>query len=444
MQNSTEINQAINMLFKSADLVLNVPKTMTDVLKSVANDRVTPNSIIKAMNTTLNKAINEGEADVLFTVPDSAKLKEIQSKLFKNDVYCQTGIYKGKGIIITFTNQREMAQHVLNKHFAEADFKLVSARELNSVANGNVASFMVNSEEKAIMIQKRCEQNGIQTNIVHEDKSFVVRYAEDDKDIMDQIKQDVAIDFSGEAGKLLEKQLEWENNNVCTVINATINGDYEKGSYIADKTGNSYLRINRYDVEVFREGEGSISIRRSDKEFADKINAEICKMDGPVHLSEEQFQRIKDSIGRERADQLLDIEREQGRPVLSQQDYLLLAKKEQERELINEKLNQDHPGEVRRDLNDYNVHQPVICFKEAERENFEANHDISEIEQDDAILLDDARAANERMIDVDTGFSLVSELEIEEQLEQSIDLLEKNADDMAHDIDTIEVEAELD
>lgn len=442
MQNSTEINHAINMMFKTADLVLNVPKTMTDVLKAVSDDRVTPNSIMKAMNTTLNQAIDKGEADVLFVNPDSNKLKEIQSKLLKNDVYCQTGIYKGQGIIVTFTNQREMAQHVLNKHFAETNFKLVSAGALNSAANGNVASFIVNSEEKAMMIQKRCEQNGIHTNIVHEDKAFIVRYAEDDKDIMDQIKQDVAIDFSGESGKLLARQLEWEKNNACAVINATINDDYEKGSFIADKTG-SYIKINRYDVEVFHKGEPGISIRKSDKEFADKVNSEICKMNGPIHLSEEQFQRIKDSTGREREDQLLDIEREQGRPMLSQQDYFLLAKKEQDRELINQKLNQDHPNEVRRDLNDYNANQPIICFKEAERENYEVTHDISEIEQDDAIILDDARAANEGMMDIDTEFSLVSELEIEEQLERSLDLLDKNTDDITHSIDTVEIEAEL-
>lgn len=471
---ATEVNQAINTMFRAADLMLNVPKSMTDVLKAVVDDKVTPNAVVKAMNTTLNKEIEKGNANILYMDPDPEKLKEVEKMLMYNDVYCQTGIYKGRGVVITLEAQRETAQMVFNKYFAKDEFKFVSPTELNSVSNGAVHSFTVDSEEQAIMIQKRCEQNNIQTNIVHSSKlsrvenpraaedvmsimreegeenyvtrhteCFQIRYCEKDKEIMEQIKQDVAIDFAGKGGSIITKQLQWENQHTCDVLNSVLNVEYQRGTYVADKNGNS-ICINKYDVDIMRSDGTSEKIKYRDAEYTEKLTYEICRMNHPVHLTEERMNELKNLSDKQRDEYILDVEREQGRPAITKEEYFILAAKEKERALLNEKLNQEHPDSVRRDLNDYNSEQPLICFKEVEKENYEASHDISESEFVDATILNDASAINEGMIDSNDGFTLRSEIELEETLERTINGLDESLDEMTHSVDTIDVETELD
>lgn len=442
MENSAEVNQKIRLLFQTADLVLNVQKTYADIIKTVVAGHNTPNSVIKAMNTTLNKEIEAGRADILLTEPDAEKLNDIRNQLMKRDIYCQVGIYKGKGVIITLTNQREAAQRVLNK-YQGMDSPVVSPKEIQDIGNGEVMAFKVDTEEQALLIQKRCAANHVPVNIAYADKGLTVRYAAADKEVMEQIKRDTAIDFAGEGGKIVTRQLQWENDSTCNTINAAINKEIEQDSYVVDRQGN-YLKFNRNDVEFYdKKQDTTMVINKTDKDYGSVMNEKICSMDRAVLMSKEQFEQTKNLSGTQREDAFLDIEQEQGRPVPSASEIALLQQKEHERVIMNQKLNQDHPEEVLRVMDEYNPELPLVCYKESERVNYETSHDRTESQYQDASILDDARALEEGMIDITQDFSIDNEMAVEDILEEQI--LNMGEQYEEPDIDRMDVmEPELD
>ena len=53
-------------------------------------------------------------------------------------------------------------------------------------------------------------------------------------------------------------------------------------------------------------------------------------------------------------------------------------------------MSQSHPEEIVTNMDEYNSEQPLILYKEAEKENYEMNHDIEESQFVDGTILNDA------------------------------------------------------
>ena len=154
---------------------------------------------------------------------------------------------------------------------------------------------------------------------------------------------------------------------------------------IVDIDGTALIGDKKF-ISLQKEGQ-EISFINKKKDIRD-MNQVFIKMKYPVALSRSEYREFLNADNRE--DFLIDKRREQGISAITPSDRDAILRYEAQKELIEQKLAQEHPNEIIADMNDYNNGQSLILFKEAERQNYELNHDMNEISNIDANILNDA------------------------------------------------------
>lgn len=382
-----DATQGINYGLKSLNLILSGTSIMSDVLfKTLKMCEKDP--MVKAMRDVVGR----GDAEFVFCNKDEMAM--LQKKLKEAGVDCVVGTYGDKGMIITNKKDHEMAQETINKYYAAREHGGIIDKEMFESYSDNRAKQITGLDEaETSLFVKRCENNNVPVSVEGPDNGeYSIRFALKDESKINRIRLDVATELAGEAGKLLRNQLEYENKHFCEIQNAILNGKYlddkplEKDSVVVDRDGKE-IKIGNHSVEL-TDGNNKVTLNRPDDNFKNRLNLFMCEMNRPELLTKEQHEEFKNAVNKD--DFLIDIERQNGRPSLSQSEMEIVAKAKRQREVVEEKLAQDHPDSDRMPFSDYNDEQSMFGFKEAERRNFEATHDMGESQHPDAVILDDA------------------------------------------------------
>lgn len=442
--NSQMAMQHIQWFFQIAGLALDTVQTVSDVIsRSLApldNDPYIQQ---------LNQTIREGKADINMMVKQPGesiqefekRIDDIKSQLKDAGVWCHVQKTGDGYAFITLKDEADRVNSVFNKN-AVKDAATMTNTELNTYANGKVLEFKINDEYAAMMMAKRCEKNYIPCKVeaVYDYKTkqteFKVRFAEADLDKMKAIKRNVVIDMTDPAKDIRKAQLKFEMESSTAILKKVQNLE-NAGNYIVGANGN-VMKVNENNV-VFIKGDKSEVVYmgntdESKAKFNNKVLSEWGKMGRTTgrmtEMTEEQYQQYIQSTNKQ--DFIVEVERQQGRPELTDTEKEVYKKAEMQRAKVEAKLMQGHPEEIAVDLNDYNNEESIGAFKSSEKIDYEAAHDLGESEQINGTFLDDARAFNNGIIPEEPDVSLdvdeladqimnADEIEVDQINEQSID-----------------------
>ncbi len=458
MSEMQEAKQAIELMFKTCNLILNVPVSASQIFINITQGSLKNDTILKALGKNLEKEIAQNNIDVTEINPEFFKnerggltinkvdyknameaMNEITDELNKNGIFARAYIENEKLYILTHKSQREIVKSFMGKEISSSAYNIYSIKEIAEKSNHEVGTFKItglNSNEKTLALIKRSQANNIPISVSEtENGVFVIRYPKVDEVKMNRIKKDISIDFSGKAKNIIIDQLRWEDINTSKLVNKAINHEIEPGKCLIDRNG-KYIEFNKNSVNIVYSDSTKKHIKYNDKDYINKITSLTGDMNGIVEVDKkdvenylklskkleklegkkplileddtlEIIQKKKDNIKEIEKEQeklknemdkmLNDKEYEAGRPKLSEEEIKILQRNEKERMLLNAKLSQDHPEEKVIDVDDYNSEQPYIVFKENELLNAKA---VEELEAENNKT--EVEEVDDRMLQADT------------------------------------------
>lgn len=425
--------QQIQLLFQTAGLILDVGNTIADTtIKAISPLDSDP------YFRELKSLIKNGECDVSKMCQRSNEtLKEFEKRvadtkerLKESGCFFHVQKRNGEYDFITLTRERESVANAL----LNAGERQPSNYEMSLLSGDKGKEFITNDKEMAYMFQLRCRQNRIPVQIVpikenfpDEKETYKIRFTEKDLEKMNAIRRNVVIDMHDEASEIRRAQIRFEAESINNNLNDALGYEDKESYYLVGRNGKVAKIEQNSIVFMDKKIQDGISydsrLLRTNNSFEEKSREWILLMGPTTKLTEEQYKQYLEAENKR--DFLIDAEREQGRPVISNDEKELLKKAESNRAKIEEKLLQDHPEEIVVDLNDYNNEESINTFKSNEKIDYEASHDNSESGYIDPSFLNDARAANNGLFaqDMEVPFSADAILDeiFNDELESEID-----------------------
>lgn len=263
---------------------------------------------------------------------------------------------------------------------------------------------------EAMLFEKFSKGKGI--NIAIEEPSKDERkiiFAYQDQKEMRQIAKDVATTLSGPAGRALQKQLLYDHQSFQRISETVCN--YEKGKepfYVVGTKGKD-LYVDEQKITVLdpKTKEPQYVIPRDDKHFQYFADLVLSRMEHPVPVSKEQFQKLQEAPDRESyiAD-LRKIDRELGRPGFTKEELQDFAQRKQaqtikeaeakKESLYEQKLSFDNPEQEIYQYSYLNDEMNIPDFKTMENINRNAVHDKTEGKETPCPEFEDDAAARYR------------------------------------------------
>lgn len=327
--------QGIDYLFKSANLALST----IDITMNLANKMLdylqeSRDPMIKALRNYVKAG---GALEFVTCQPEYSKVYE--------DVMRDAGVhfmqsvntaYGGVCVFIFPEKERNIVNDVLREFRAEYGRDgIVDNQVMQAYSQGRIREINHLTRNEASVFVERAEQSGIKVTISEPEKDqFKVTYAEKDINVMNHIKADVAIEFSGEAGTALNKQLDYENNNIVNHLDFIKNYDKAEMMYLVDLNGNE-LQIDR-DGIAFLDKNGVYNIEKTNEKFNEKVNILVMNMKNGVLLNTQQHQNYEQCDDRKKF--LVDLDHENGRPRLTEKEFQALKELSLKKELYEMKL----------------------------------------------------------------------------------------------------------
>ncbi len=439
------VSQMVNYSLKMVEIALTSVGTMSDVLYK-ALQMFEGNKHVRAMS----QLIKNGEVEYVNCDVDEMETLRRRLEAKGVGVNPETGmkqegvipmIARGKdgntqGMLVYNVKYHDLVVKEMIEFHAEQKGGVVTPRFLKQYGEGLYKEINNIDKDELILFDKECKNYNIPYCIEGpENDKYTIRFAARDTDEMERVRMNASIILAGKTKNLYRKQLMYENNNRLRIRNTVLNGTdingkvIEKGTTIISRDGK---RINFLPNAIESITETGMHIyKRNSPNFRDEINAIVSNMDRPVLMSQEQYREYCNSENKD--DFLTDIEREQGKVKLSQEEIEELAKEMKQREQIEQKLSSEHAQTLRVDYSDYNLEQSLFSFKEAEKQNYEAVHDKAEVGQVDANFYDDAESNYVGWIITDSEKTPDEMILEEEVLESNLDLEEDfMIDDIAH------------
>lgn len=395
-----EIDTTLNILFKSSNIVTETINTALSLLEAVL-----PKEDLNPENTAWRKAIDDGNVDVI-TCTNEDNRKILLSNLQDNDI-----LYQCFGnMVFTFGSDRETVNEICQQFSEEKTVNEI-------ISENNQKGFIelnVESETDMNNFMDRLDKNNVDYTVIHslrDGDSHKIIISDSDYDILDRIKIDVAIDkVDTEYNKIIAKETQILDKYNLGLMKQIGFKDKESEFIIADING-SVIQGNSKFMTINNENENPTRVLNSRINDYEKVMKAFCNMNQPTMLTKEQYKLYENSDNKE--DFLINVRREQGIGNLTKEELDTVIKHEKERELITQKLIQNHPEENIADLNDYNCEQSFLFFKKAEMENYEFNHDKSESIYQDASFLNDAymEYIGFDVVESETDYKELSEIE---------------------------------
>lgn len=318
-------NAMLNTANSFASIMIEALKSSSDpIAKTIANEMKRGNACVVE-----TKSYNEAN--------------HLQRVMKENGIdFAMAAKYRDHGYVVLPEKDRELAQRVVNQFYREQERGgLVSKGSLAEYSDMKVQEISGLDENTMMLYEHYSQAANIKIAIGGpENDLYKLYFAKDDSQAMDQIRANIAFDRSGELGKALQAQLEWENSYRATVFNAVLNGRTDDGqslavgSSIVDNAGKS-IEIRKNSI-CFSDDRGERVIPKNAN--FDRIESEIKSflvgMDSPVMLNPQQTKELHLTPLDERYDFLRDVERASGRPVLSNEQMQTIAQVEARRSVV--------------------------------------------------------------------------------------------------------------
>ena len=260
---------------------------------------------------------------------------------------------------------------------------------------GHIKSYEDLTYAQAVLFLRKAEESGIGIHIREAEQGrYDVFFAEKDAPEMVRISSSVAYDLSGKGGEILRRQMEYQEKNSCRIAEraAWPGPDVEsRPFYIVARNGDIAKRdaaTFTYEMHGLHGQRYCLQAVKNEKQ----INTITALMDRPVDMTPKQFATFAKLNGKERAAYLDKIDKEHGCPDITAGEQEILRQKEENRSLIEKKLLQANPEQVYASQVLTNDDVSVESFIDSARDNYEMQHDMSQIGLPDPVLLDDARA----------------------------------------------------
>ena len=157
----------------------------------------------------------------------------------------------------------------------------------------------------------------------------------------------------------------------------------------------------------------------------EKVMAFAASLNCPVKLMEKEYEQFQKLSEEEQLNVLIQKDRENGRPALTQQEYDAIRKMEDARTLYEQKLAQDNPSQEIYQYSYTNNEMRMAVFEEFEQINQEAVHDKQALNNEDVEILDDARSQFRGYTVEEPKMSVEQQEFSEAVLENDFDRMEK-------------------
>ena len=381
----SEIDTAMNLMFKSLGMGNELISTGLNIV----------NLFIKPIdqspeNKMWNMAIEKGQVNVIPCHGDDMKalIKELEQSHIPYKAY--------HNMVIVLKEDYQQIQNVIDtENWTQTGMAPVEERMKDKSEKG-MYEVVVGSAEEAMLVQARLDNNDVTHAITQE--GFGSRYkfvvSDVDRENLNRAIFDMSIDLRGEYGEILKKELGRDERYKLNTLEEI--GDTTKNKeplYVVDVHGASITSDARSAVFKGSDGE-TVSGKKGRINKQDdlaSIAEKFLDMKMPTKLTKEKYGVYKTlKSDEERQSFLVEKRREQGIGTLSKEELEIVIKHEEQRSLIEAKLRQEHPSEIVADANDYNNEQPLALFTEAEKQNYEMNHDLASLGNIDATILNDA------------------------------------------------------
>lgn len=392
-----EIDTAMNIMFRSADLTLNTINTALDLL----------NLFIKPIDTdpvskVWRDAIDGGEVDTITQLTGKVK-EEFLASLKKAGIPFQDS----GGIIFTLSADRDKVKDILGNTGV-----ITAEQNLKNKARESLIELNVDSRAEALDMADRLRANGVDFTVNKEGYADGYKFvlSDTDYDMLNKVKMDVAMDMQGEHGKIIKREYE-KCNDYLTACVQRIGSPEKEAAFIVD--GHTVIATEGKTVTVEKDGRNIANLYK-DRDLMPAAAAFI-EMNKPALLTREEYEKFKTLDESGKRNFITEKRKEQGIGVLTDTEKETILKYERQRELIEKKIKEMHPEEVSVDVSDYNCEQSLELFTEMERENYETQHDKAEAEHIDAAILNDAAAAYKgyRIDEPEVDYDELAEIEAE-------------------------------
>lgn len=439
--NAQIAQQEFQWVFQALGLSLDSVSTTTDVFTKALSP-LDSDPYIKQ----LNSAISNNECDISRIDRNKGEsIKDFEKRVLESKNELQNaGIFyhvqkvDNSYMFITLKSERDKVMNVFNK-----DESYINNSNLMKYSSNNVMEFTTSDEATAYMFMKRCKVNNVPvkidsvSDIRNKSEMFKIRFAAKDLEKMNAIRRNVVIDMTDDANQIRRRQIQYESSSTLKNLNETMNLE-NAGGYIVGENGMT-IKVDKNAVSIIDQ-EGNIErvikgqSDTSQKIFGNKVLSTITSMGATTYLTAEEYSEYLKT--EEKRDFLIDVQRKDGRPELTESEKEILKKSEIQREKIEAKLIQDHPDEVRVNLNDYNNEESFETFKTNEKINYEVSHDIEESQYSDPNFLDDARALNDGLVAETPEVDIEADVMFDDIQNEDIDV--NIPDDMDHSIEDFE------
>jgi len=277
-----------------------------------------------------------------------------------------------------------MIEDILN----DFDSYAVTESAMQEHFGNGFVEVVVDTETDALLCKSHLDANDMDylVNKRGANEQYVFTVNRSDQAQLKRVMLDVAIDKQSECKDIYNRELTADSQYRMNMLERLGSQNSENCDItIVDIDGTALIGDKKF-ISLQKEGQ-EISFINKKKDIRD-MNQVFIKMKYPVALSRSEYREFLNADNRE--DFLIDKRREQGISAITPSDRDAILRYEAQKELIEQKLAQEHPNEIIADMNDYNNGQSLILFKEAERQNYELNHDMNEISNIDANILNDA------------------------------------------------------
>ena len=394
MNGAKETELVYRMFIQSANLGL---ETVNSVAK-IIEDAVRINKS-DPVNKALAKILKDNKG-MLFTCENEENARNLSAVLKKNGIinknctlYDKVKNGENPHYYVVFSSEdKEKAEQIARRYYLSQEKGITSPANLNEYANGKTEKVEGLTEVQTILLISKCEEKGIPVTVNNPvaDK-YSVKYAEQDASKIERALLDTSIQSSGTTGKHLKKQINWinENKSNLSVKASSFAKEAKRGErlYIIDDGTDKTIEINRKTISINGRSYAN------NGEHNDEIKKNIAGMKNPCVMSKEEYEKNKTLTREEKHENILKIQRENGRPAPSAESLLVMKKEKEARNKVEEKLRMNHSEEVIEDFNPYNNEEAYMGLYEKEKKNRNYDHDQREVEFDDAALADEAQAA---------------------------------------------------